>query len=122
MIRVSRRILLKGAALGLLAPMASRADTPPIRIYVKAFVDTHLSGPGVCTLMAPNLTITLPTWTTWAEKDSIEIKDMTGSNPNCTVVAAGNGLIDGQTSTTLTNAYESLTFDPFEGGNTWTLA
>ena len=93
-----------------------------IRQDVEVFVDTHLSGPGVCALMAAGLTITLPTWTDWPEKLSIKVKDMTGSNPNCTVVAAGNGLIDGQTSTTLTNAYESLTFDPFEGGNTWTLA
>ena len=102
-----------------------------IRIDVKAFVNTNLGGPGVCVLMAPNLTITLPTWGQWPEKESIMIKDMTGANPNCTVVAAGlhdalgnvisPGLIDGQPSTLMTNAYEELTFEPFDGGNTWTI-
>ena len=93
-----------------------------IRQDVQAFIDTHLGGPGTCAVMAANITITLPTWTAWPEKQSIIIKDMTGSNPNCNIVAAGNGLIDGQASVTLNQAYESLTLDPFQGGNTWTIA
>jgi hypothetical protein len=93
-----------------------------IRTDVQAFIDTHLGGPGTCAVMAPNLNIVLPTWTTWPEKDSVEVKDMTGSNPNCTITAAGNGLIDGQPSVTLNNAYESLTFEPYQAGNTWTIA
>jgi hypothetical protein len=92
-----------------------------IRQDVEAFINTHLGGPGVCIIMAPNLMITLPTWSQWPEKGSITVKDMTGANPNCTVVAAGLGLVDGQGSVTLTRPYESLTFDPFEGGNTWVI-
>ena len=93
-----------------------------IKQYVKAFINTHMGGPGIVTLWAPNLTITLPTWGDWPEKEHIIVKDMTGSPPNCTVVAAGNGLIDGQISATLNIANESLTFEPLDGGNTWTLA
>jgi hypothetical protein len=93
-----------------------------IRTDVEAFVNTHLGGPGTCTVMAANLTITLPTWSSWPEKDPIIVKDMTGSNPNCTVVAAGNGLIDGQLSVTLNEPHESLTLKPFQGGNTWEIA
>ena len=90
-----------------------------IRVDVNAFINTNLGGPGVCALMAPNLTITLPTWNQWPEKESIKVKDMTGNPPNCTIVAAGNGTIDGQASVTMNIAYEELTFEPFEGGNTW---
>jgi hypothetical protein len=92
-----------------------------IRVDVKAFINTHLGGPGICTLMAPGLTITLPVWKDWPEKHSIMVKDMTGANPNCTIVAAGNGLIDGQPSVTMTIGYEELTFEPYDGGNTWTI-
>ena len=92
-----------------------------IRQDVQAFVNTHLGGPGMCTLMAPGLTITLPTWADWPEKGNIKVKDMTGTSPSCTIVAAGNGLIDGQPSVTLSQAYEELTFEPFQGGNTWTI-
>jgi hypothetical protein len=93
-----------------------------IRVDVQASSNTNLGGPGVCALMVSGLRIVLPTWNNWPDKEHIIVKDMTGANPNCTVTAAGNGLIDGQASVTLTNAYESLTFEPFEGGNTWTIA
>lgn len=102
-----------------------------IRVDVQASINTHLGGPGVCALMAPNLTITLPTWNEWPEKHPIMIKDMTGGTPNCTIVAAGfydasgslisPGLIDGQPSAMLLNPYEELTFEPYQGGNTWTI-
>jgi hypothetical protein len=89
---------------------------------VKAFVDTHLGAPGTCTVMAIDLTITLPTWTDWPEKVSITVKDGTGVNPNCMIVAAGNGLIDGKPSVHLNQEHESMTFEPDKGGNTWTIA
>jgi hypothetical protein len=93
-----------------------------IRQDVQAFINTHIGAPGTCYVMAPNLTITLPTWTDWPEKEPVIVKDMTGSNPNCTIVAAGNGLIDGQPSVILNQANESLTLDPYQGGNTWAIA
>ena len=99
-----------------------------IRHDVKAFTDTHLSGPGTCEVMEEGLTITLPTWGHWSKDfetqqlGSIRIKDKTGANPDCTVVAAGNGLIDGKASVVMTQAHGSLTFDPSDGGNHWTVA
>ena len=93
-----------------------------IRTNAKIYASATLSGPGTYQLMAANLTVTLPTWLQWPELGSIIIKDGTGSNPNCTVLAAGGGTIDGQSSASMTVAYESLTFNPFLHGNTWTLA
>jgi len=98
------------------------------RDNVKAFSDTHLGGPGICDVMEDGLTITLPTWDHWVpdfetgQLGSVRIKDRTGSNPDCTIVAAGGGLIDGKPSVILTQAHGSLTFDPSDGGNNWTLA
>ena len=92
-----------------------------IRQDVDAYTDTHLGGPGTCTVRAANLTITLPTWNTWVEKGSIEVKDATGANPECMVVAGGNGLIDGKASIELKQAYGNMTFSPSDGGNNWTV-
>jgi hypothetical protein len=93
-----------------------------IRQDLDAYTDIHPGGPGTCTIRSPNLTITLPTWTNWPEKDSITVKDVTGANPDCMIVAGGNGLIDGKLSVTLTQAHGSMTFAPSDGGNNWTVA
>lgn len=84
-----------------------------------------ISGPGTYGVLTTGITITLPNWTFWKTLGSVIIKDLTGAgNPNITVQAfpGGGGLIDNAASTVLTNAFESVTFDPFLNGNTWTQA
>lgn len=82
-----------------------------------------VSGPGTYGVNATGVTITLPTWTQWTDISSVKIKDLTGnSNPNITIVPWTGGTIDGQSSIVINQAYESLTFDPFLGGNTWTIS
>lgn len=94
-----------------------------MRANSKVSFSTTLSGPGTYGVVTSGITITLPQWTLWKELGSIIIKDLTGEpNPNITVQAWNGGLIDGAASIVLTNAFESVTFDPFLNGNTWTAA
>ena len=86
-----------------------------------------VSGPGTYGVNANNVTIKLPTWTHWvaadADTNSVTIKDITGvPNPNITVLPWPGGTIDGQTSIIISDGFESLTLDPFLGGNTWTVS
>lgn len=94
-----------------------------IKTNMKVSASLNLSGPGTYGVTATGITLTLPVWTSWPDLESIKIKDLTGqSNPNITVKCADGGTIDGDGSVTLTQAFESLTFDPFINGNTWTVS
>lgn len=78
-------------------------------------------GPGMYYVTVPGVTITLETWTHWAnDLDTITIKDMTGSpTPNITVLAPNTpgGAIDGASSIVMSNPAEALIFRPYTGGN-----
>lgn len=89
----------------------------------KIFISTTISGPGTYGVMTPGITITLPKWTFWKVLGSVIIKDLTGaSNPNITVKAWTGGLIDASSSLNFPTAFESVTFDPFLDGTSWTAA
>jgi len=107
------------AGFDVLTPGAP-TTLPPANMQVSA--SQTANNPGTYGVITPGVTLTLPNWGGWWTGGSWKVKDLTGvANPNITVVATG-GTIDGKASVTLLHAYESLTFDPFLGGDTWTIS
>jgi len=78
-------------------------------------------GPGLYAVTIANATINLETWSDFST--SLTVKDMTGAPGTMTINAPQGGLIDGSASTTITNAYEALTFRPYQGaGTNWVIS
>lgn len=78
-------------------------------------------GPGVYYVTAAGVTLTLETWTHWADAAAtITVKDMTGSGtPNITVLAPSGGGVDGAASISIANPGMGLVFRPYQNGNTY---
>ena len=92
-------------------------------LNLKVSATMILGSPGVYDVTTAGITLTLPNWSGWATLDNIKINDESGSaNPNITIAAPSGGSIDGQASIVISEANESLTFDPLTGGNTWTVS